>query len=387
MPGSNICRLCRNSCDNSIRLTDVEGKPNEIYNITIKYFHPTFLKEGQRATSEISVLCTECWNHISSFNSFQQTVMLIQANLLEEFEHAHAGIEKETDIIQSQDTMEIAGFTVTTSNSNVDNDSANITAQTDIQIPMGFGSGKLVVTASTIELSTNLDDIAENIPSGHSQQFVANPESHGIDEKNETSIVIDSDESDREMPYMIESSNSSNDLSIKGSNDPKNSKTNSDFYSTGKKANNTIAKWKPFLNCYVCSEKFPSFGDVELHMRNKHPYDEFYIQCCRQKFKFLYNLEEHALSHVDSKAFLCRECGKNFKRKSQLLGHIYLSHEKGKHIPMRSKGTPSSKNTCVECQIVFCYKGGLYHHNKIHHPDVFANRTRRSARQTKDPLP
>lgn len=43
MTGSNLCRLCRVLCNDNIRLRDTNGNPNEVYDVTTRYFHPTVI--------------------------------------------------------------------------------------------------------------------------------------------------------------------------------------------------------------------------------------------------------------------------------------------------------------------------------------------------------
>ncbi|XP_075158443.1 uncharacterized protein LOC142231708 isoform X3 [Haematobia irritans] len=375
MSVSNICRLCRNSCDNSLRLNDDKGNPNHIYNTVIKYFDPMILKGDPGDTSD-TVLCTECWYHISSFDSFQQTVMLIQANLLAAYEEDHVEIvkeeriEEESEFIESQDTIEIEEFITIMPNSNGDNGGANNTSQEDA---IGFGSGKLVEADIAIEFSNNLDDIAENRTAGPSQSFTVDLEFQGKDDDRESCIVIHSDESDPEMPVTIERSNRSQDLWIEDSTD-QTSSNKSTIFSKTFEANRIIAKWKPLLDCYICLRQFPSFIEVRRHMNAKHPGEEFYILCCHRKFKLLHFLEDHAMLHMDPNAFTCQKCGRNYQQKFRLMQHIDEAH--GKRKPF-SKPPTASSDTCHTCHKTFPYKGGLYHHNKIHHPDIFAKRTRR----------
>lgn len=87
-----------------------------------------------------------------------------------------------------------------------------------------------------------------------------------------------------------------------------------------------ISRWRPDLQCELCSEHFPSFTLLKKHARRQHPNNEFYISCCERKLKFRCQIEDHASIHIDSSSFKCNLCGKCFLNGNNLQRHKRDSH-------------------------------------------------------------
>ncbi|XP_075158447.1 uncharacterized protein LOC142231710 isoform X2 [Haematobia irritans] len=336
MAGSHICRLCRNTCAETIHLRDENGDANEIYNIAKKFFHSMFLDAFVTPGSisrEIAVLCLDCWNHICNFNNFQQTILVVQANLLKEMEQA-----KLAEIISEGKT----------SSHNSAINQGLIMHELSDNGGNGFGSGKLIVTDYGIEFSTDLDDIAQSSQTHFGDATTCQDMNISREEHNE---------------FLNESEPStSNPKSLNDSIIFKRDKVSS------RRVDATIARWKPELECRLCSEKFPCFYEIRKHTQFHHPTEEFYIMCCGIKLKYRFRIEEHAILHMDPKAFTCKDCGKRFHTKLKFLNHMYKEV-----VPPRIV-----KDTCPKCGETFDYLGGLYCHKKIHHPEMFTNKQKKT---------
>lgn len=109
--------------------------------------------------------------------------------------------------------------------------------------------------------------------------------------------------------------------------------------------------------CKFCTLKFKSVKAVTLHNRNRHPNGEFGCkQGCMQKFAKLEDLQEHEKFHIgrqqwkcfqckfiahdnrrlkthvlnvhgEGLSFQCDFCGKKYKSKSAVKGHIVAKHK------------------------------------------------------------
>ncbi|XP_059219177.1 zinc finger protein 729 [Stomoxys calcitrans] len=78
---SQICRLCVNTCNDSKRLYDENGRVTELYDIVHNYFHPRIL--NLRQWRNLNSICMICWIRICDFHSFETTVTLAQLKLLD----------------------------------------------------------------------------------------------------------------------------------------------------------------------------------------------------------------------------------------------------------------------------------------------------------------
>uniref|UniRef100_A0A1I8NTB4 C2H2-type domain-containing protein n=2 Tax=Stomoxys calcitrans TaxID=35570 RepID=A0A1I8NTB4_STOCA len=90
---------------------------------------------------------------------------------------------------------------------------------------------------------------------------------------------------------------------------------------TNKAIDDTIAAWKPNLECYVCFETFDTFTLLRLHFRQRHKQKHFYVECCERKFAFRHLLEEHVRVHLDPDIFKCKKCKIIFYKQYDLNSH------------------------------------------------------------------
>uniref|UniRef100_A0A1I8PL18 C2H2-type domain-containing protein n=1 Tax=Stomoxys calcitrans TaxID=35570 RepID=A0A1I8PL18_STOCA len=78
---NSSCRLCVNWGEDFKSLYDENGQPNALYEIIVKYFHPTVL--DIKKYKKLTGICQECWHQIWSFCSFQKSIHEAQQKLCE----------------------------------------------------------------------------------------------------------------------------------------------------------------------------------------------------------------------------------------------------------------------------------------------------------------
>ncbi|XP_075160174.1 uncharacterized protein LOC142233214 [Haematobia irritans] len=78
---AQICRLCVNTCNDSKRLYDDNGRVTELHDIIYNYFHPRIL--NLRQWKNLNSICLLCWSRICDFHSFETSVSLAQLKLLD----------------------------------------------------------------------------------------------------------------------------------------------------------------------------------------------------------------------------------------------------------------------------------------------------------------
>ncbi|XP_013104913.1 transcription factor grauzone-like [Stomoxys calcitrans] len=386
MAGSNVCRLCRSSCNDSIRLRDSSGRCNGVYNITKKYFNPKYLDVERGCSTPNAVLCMECWRHISGFNSFQQTILLLLDNL-----HNDGG-QPEEENLTSQEFINANSLKVEEPSDVItiaDDADENEPSSFEVNSVAGFGAGQLVVTDCAVQFSTDVGNIEQNAAGSNGIEYPdeVDPqtrEPYDIDDDFEAAggDVFIVDEFDNWEPEAADSVSSTDDgngelVELRTrSESPGNSSPFTSWKDVKKKTNSeidaTIAQWKPLLTCYVCSAQFSQFCDVRTHFNQKHPQKEFYISCCGRKIKYRFRVEEHAIYHLNPQAYQCSLCGRCFSAKSTLEAHEHFQHS------IKKKDSASSYTAkCTVCPKTFTYRTGVYHHMKAYHPEEFAKRKTR----------
>ncbi|XP_075155427.1 uncharacterized protein LOC142228795 isoform X1 [Haematobia irritans] len=377
------CQLCRSTCNDSLRLRDANGQPNQVYNMTIQFFDEKFLEIQRGATNLVSVLCMECWRHIANFNNFHRSILLLQENLNNQIENED--FMEEDDIKNvSHDIITTGKYelqdctnSITTVNDNDKQEMLLETPTTQSEIPSSsvFGRGQLIITDHEIKFQTELVDeiqskssledavLADDMPLDDLEFAYLN------DHTNNTQMEIEN-ESQLNADSSSQDSQSANETSLLKKL-PKTRRSEQEM-------EETIAKWNSALECYVCQQTFETFALIRTHFTDEHQGTEFYILCCDRKFKYRSRLEEHAGYHMYPDAYQCTTCNKYFGSKWILLHHRLVKHGTPEG-PIIRKSEENYKHVCDICDKRFRVPSDLREHNATHtgersHPCPFCTK-------------
>lgn len=94
-----------------------------------------------------------------------------------------------------------------------------------------------------------------------------------------------------------------------------------------------ISNWMSSIKCMQCPETFSKISSLERHFRQKHAHTDFYVFCCDRKFSSYHSIKEHALKHLNSKAYNCDICGYCSLRSNILKKHVLTKHIIMKFMP------------------------------------------------------
>ncbi|XP_073829188.1 uncharacterized protein isoform X2 [Musca autumnalis] len=385
MATSNVCRLCRTSCNDSLRLTDASGATNEIFNITIKFFNPMFLEiEKETTINQLAFLCTLCWHHISEFNNFQQSVLLLHANLHKAAESAIVVGEQLQIAENTNCNIEFISDkeVTTTADSGIKGDPEIITPNDDLQENQNTGQSlmKIEEKLDAIKpLDSTCAEYDEINNAMHVDEEEFQYEEFIIDELCDESDISDDEllEIGRSPQWSNESCDESEqcDASV-DDNDVSEVPGPSRKRRDPKKNDEYIAKWRPILKCESCPKSFPTFTLLKEHFLADHPEQEFYILCCNRKLQFRSRVEEHVTFHLNPKALSCKICGYGFKTYGNLNGHMTNVHSKqrkdsarrpaGENDKFLAKWKPELK--CEYCPKLFPKYSLLRKHFRTEHP-------------------
>ncbi|XP_012976721.1 zinc finger and BTB domain-containing protein 40 isoform X3 [Mesocricetus auratus] len=179
---------------------------------------------------------------------------------------------------------------------------------------------------------------------------------------------------------------------------------------------------RPFM-CKHCLMTFTQASALAYHTKKKHSEGKMYAcQYCDAVFAQSIELSRHVRTHTGDKPYVCRDCGKGFRQANGLSIHLHTFHniedpydckkckmsfptlqDHRKHIhKVHSKeyhpcptcgkifSAPSMLErhmvthvggkpfSCGICNKAYQQLSGLWYHNRIHHPDVFAAQNHRS---------
>ncbi|XP_061391978.1 zinc finger protein OZF-like, partial [Musca vetustissima] len=367
------------------------------------------LRTAKETGQKNAVLCLQCWHHISDFNSFQQTVLLLHANLNETVENAVAQKPPKSPSNDNNDPLQI----VPTNVMKIKPDPETITPDEEVQEQQR--------SQNEVKLETNLDAATSCADFDESKSFqienAMTDDNHEF--LNEDEDVEDDSDYDNsmfdEMKFEVGTLNSSNDQLLElretGPSTSKKRKSNNSPYDdeahcsddqlqsrdvttcvkchktfvyrtglyhhqrrchpemftkirkTPKEIDEIIAKWKPSLNCEVCPKSFPTFTLLKSHFQAEHPNQEFFVSCCGRKLKYRFRVEEHAAIHMNPATFKCILCGNCFMSKINLKNHMEVMHPTAK---LATGEDDNSAVKCSECGLSFGDEATLQEHNKIH---------------------
>lgn len=136
--------------------------------------------------------------------------------------------------------------------------------------------------------------------------------------------------------------------------------------------------------CEFCGEKFKHQGTLDQHVKKRHTVLEKTIQCpkCPKKFSMKQKLSFHVKSvHTTLRAYLCEDCGADFKNPASLRHHRIRKHQlvgNKRECPVCRKVVPFyglSKHMhthkaysiqCPHCDKMFKNTSTLKQHVRIH---------------------
>ena len=131
--------------------------------------------------------------------------------------------------------------------------------------------------------------------------------------------------------------------------------------------------------CAICNEVFNTLSGLHRH-KYHHTDQKFTCETCGDQYPFESQLKDHRIKHLRGKGHTCfaNNCGKAFKNKSSLTGHL-KSHE-GKLFKCPEKGcsysNPDERNlkshmilhsnifrySCTRCGELFKYHVQMTRH-------------------------
>ncbi|TKS89967.1 Zinc finger protein 26 [Collichthys lucidus] len=106
---------------------------------------------------------------------------------------------------------------------------------------------------------------------------------------------------------------------------------------------------RPFA-CDQCGRTYRHAGSLVNH-RNSHKTGEYYCSVCNNTYSNQLAMKNHLRTHFAYKKHSCRNCGKGFRGKKQLLAHVCADLRKDVTGGRRGKKSRSFK--CKECKQAF----------------------------------
>ncbi|XP_075158571.1 uncharacterized protein LOC142231810 [Haematobia irritans] len=357
-----ICRLC-------LKHSTSYSSIHTFSSISSKYFQDEILY----AEFGHHVICCECWDHISTFHKFKQSVINAHARMVKtkicpkKFKlliFPKKSLPPASDPISRYITSDTAWFDIF-----VLDESYKDTVELEGE------SSEIVMDSRKVTSPHN--DLLEN-ESALSLIDQRNVQAHAscvnTDDdliENEREVIITEENVSKHL--ALESANSDNQYALQNSFDAYYNKANEhdnieylslssidgEFSSNEEDANsneqnfprftkskkrcgqeisknvesdlsktdnidNEISKFMPNLKCRDCNDTCNSFSALKLHYKVKHPDQRCSVFCCKYSFSNRSQLLDHVRFHLNPQILTCEQCGKVCRNKYYLKAHKCL---------------------------------------------------------------
>ncbi|XP_075158565.1 uncharacterized protein LOC142231805 [Haematobia irritans] len=349
-----ICRLC-------LKHSTSYSPIDTFSSISSKYFQDDILY----ANFGHHVICCECWDHISTFHKFKQSVI-----------DAHRRMGK-NKICRKK--LKIHVFSKKSLPPASDPISRYITSDTvwfDIFVVDESYKGRVEVEGESSEIVMD----STNVTSPHNELIENETALSHIDQRNvqaHDSCVNTGDdliENEREVinteesvseHLALESANSDNQYALQISFDAYNKSNEHDnigyssvssidgecsaskedaesneenFYRIAKSEKSVLSKmddidkeiykFMPNLKCRDCNDTCNSFNALKQHYKVKHPEQRCSVFCCQHSFLQRSELRDHIRFHLNPQTLTCEQCGKVCRDRYYLRAHKCLKTKK-----------------------------------------------------------
>ncbi|XP_059223050.1 uncharacterized protein LOC106084789 [Stomoxys calcitrans] len=338
-PTSNYCRLCVKRCSDYQRsLYDGTGQANANRHLVGQYFTNAVL--NMEWEQQLQYICEECWQNISRFHQFQQSVIEEQKSLQLK-EVGEVKIKPEENINQQEIQLEF-------------HNAKEFSARTeDVMKP--------TVLTFDIKSEEPLDLNCEY--EGQLTDKEMSLMSH-MSNRNETTSLLNDDESNDGFSSSDDMAISSLDQTNPCSSDKEDPATKKSV----KEFDELVALWRSSLECEICHQLVASYSQLEGHFRKDHASEVCYLMCCQLKLDNLYNIEKHIRYHSAPQQLRCEACCKVFRLKKYLRRHkIYFHTSKGGDENAKDSKMLERKYRCDKCWKTFATKKHLTGHDRYMH--------------------
>lgn len=293
----------------------------------------------------------QCWHHISGFNNFQQTVLLLQANLLKDAEQINNSDELKRP---RSETLPDSKETIVIDDDDDDDDKSLLQYSSELPTSSGYGNEQFCDTDS-VGYTGNLTDTLAT--SDTAERINCELDANQYETSGDVFIV---DELQNEMDNWNDEANNSSENTHAYITELLDAQVPNKVKESLKQSDRIIAKWRPFLECYICSQQFKNYLDIKHHFAQIHTKQEFYISCCSRRLKERFRVVEHARVHLNPQSFKCNFCDKCFTAKNTLYTHLMQLH------PNEDDIYPKCRHICNVCGKGFRVPSQLREHIKRH---------------------
>uniref|UniRef100_A0A1I8PZE0 C2H2-type domain-containing protein n=1 Tax=Stomoxys calcitrans TaxID=35570 RepID=A0A1I8PZE0_STOCA len=306
----------------------------------------------------LQYVCGKCWQHISGFHQFQESIIEAQKE-----QHLNREVAKEVEDLKLKSALNL---------------SIN---QQEIQLKLHNAKGLSARTQDLINATALAFDIKTEETLDLNNDYKAMSSQDGQHHLTHEEISLMSHMSSRkETTYLINDNESNEDYS---SNDytPLSSIRQTSVSSTDKKVTATkksaeefdaqVALWRSSLECEICHQLVPSYSQLKEHFSKFHASEVSYLMCCQLRLETRYDIEQHIRYHNAPQQLKCETCCKAYRWVKTLRNHNRIVHtSKGgeKNAPDSSEKL-EGKYRCCKCSKDFPSGYQLDRHNQnVHKP-------------------
>ncbi|XP_073842803.1 uncharacterized protein isoform X1 [Musca autumnalis] len=352
MSQKNSCRLCVKWCENFKSLYDDSGQPNALYEIIVKYFHPTVLNIEKY--TYLHGICRQCWIHIKEFTTFQKSIKEAQINLLSSFPEFlnDAKLEEDFECGNNADNIQF----VITSNVNIkdefDDNEAGVTCEEYLEDDYNNSPHSQQYETNIINIEELSDGDGGNFEGEGGESILLNNDETEDDEANQMELLrLQNEFEQQQQQHNIDEMNAASGSSNYNSHDfQEMPQTNNEIPSESQVAQDLYHDpWNEEMT--IVAEDLP-FGDGS-HTQFTHDEGQEVFnpstdtgQATNEDSSIVLLNDEYQLE--PAMIFKCKFCGYFWKSKKELKSHVMQQHReqlrKNRNTPQTSSSSTTSNN-------------------------------------------
>ncbi|XP_013103833.2 zinc finger protein 808 [Stomoxys calcitrans] len=300
----------------------------------------------------LQYICGKCWQNISEFHNFQESVIEAQRGLhLKEVRNVN--FKPEENINQHEIQLELHNaqkFSVSTE---------------DLMKPTALTFD--IKTEEPLDLYSDYDGMS----------------SQGLEQLTDEEISRLSFMSSREENTFLQNDDESNedcssndDLPLSSLSQTKPSSSVQKILASKKSVeefDTLVALWRSSLKCEICHRLVASYSQLKEHFSKNHAPEGCYLMCCQLRLETRYDIDRHIRYHNAPQHLKCEACCKAFRIRAYLKHHQRKVHtSKGKDENAKDTKKLEGKYRCCNCSKTFGTHKQLAQHNRyVHKPKNF----------------
>uniref|UniRef100_A0A1I8P8J5 C2H2-type domain-containing protein n=2 Tax=Stomoxys calcitrans TaxID=35570 RepID=A0A1I8P8J5_STOCA len=330
----------------------------------------------------LQYICGKCWQHISEFHQFQESIIEAQKDLhlrIAVVKEAEEVVKVKSELNINQQKEQMGWHVAKELSATTEEFMKHTTLAFDIKTeePLDLNSDYEELSASTEELKKPAL-LTFHIKTEEPLDLNSDYEDEGQLTDGEMSPISNRKENSMSYDESNEDYSSNNDDRPSSSMGQTNICSSDKKFSATKKSveefDELVALWRNSLQCEICHQLASTYSQLKEHFSKNHASEGCcYLMCCQLRLESRYDIENHIRYHNAPQQLRCDACCKAFRMENLLRNHKRNVHtSKGGDRNSVDSEKSEGKYRCDKCSKSYATRKHLYNHNLcVHKPKTY----------------